>query len=92
MDRIDVPALARLAAQIRKDTADANNPAWYKNGIMTSIAEHIERSIGAPQMQQTFEEGTREAVKLYPGGPAERLAFNSGVKWCLEQMTAPLQK
>jgi hypothetical protein len=90
--RVDVPALQRLATMLRRDTEDPNMPGWYKNGIMVSITEHIERAIGAPVMQQTFDDGTTEADRRYPGSPDLRLAFNHGVKWCLEQISAKCRK
>lgn len=92
MTRIDVPRLQQLARRIRADVEDADNPAWYKNGIMTSIVEIVEDTMKAPAMQVTFERGTEEADRQFPGSPSQRLAFNAGVQWCLEQMNAPLRK
>ena len=92
MTRIDVPRLRQLADQIKRDVNDPAMGGWYQNGVMVSIAEIIEDTMKSPIMQITFDRGTVEADKLFSGSPSQRLAYNAGVKWCLEQMNEPLRK
>lgn len=78
----DIKTLERLAARLKQDAlvVRALNAA-----AMLSIADIIERSIGAPLSWPVREAGYRAADVLYPGSPSSRHAFNHGVKWAVEQ-------
>ena len=81
-ERADVKTLERLADQIDKDAISllGLNPI-----AMRSIAEIIRCAIGAPLMWPSREAGCAAADEYYKGSPDLRHAFNSGVKWAVEQ-------
>lgn len=78
---VDITTLERLAAQMRADT---KNGAGLNAAAVRSIAEIIERSIGAPINWPSRVAGVHMADDYYPGSPNLRLAFNHGVKWAVE--------
>ncbi len=79
--KVDIPKLAKLANQLRKDSHE------YDNLTMYSLAEIIDECIGIPAFQETYQEGTKEADKRFPEDPACRGAFNAGVQWCLAKLS-----
>lgn len=82
MSQVDINTLEKLAEQIKTDLAAGvgglNRSAAY------SIAEIIERSIGAPINWPSRVAGVQFADEYYSGNPSMRLAFNHGVKWAVE--------
>lgn len=78
----DLKTLERLAAQMR---LDARRGQSMSNAMVLSIADIIERAIGAPCMWPSRQAGVDEADRLFPGDPSARHCFNYGVKWAVEQ-------
>ena len=88
--QVDLAKLQQLASKLHEDAQTFEygiNPA-----AMRSIAGIIEQCIGAPLMHPTRLDGAREADRLYPGDPSQRLAFNDGVRWILEQYRSEHEK
>lgn len=81
MSNVDVKTLERLAAKMKEDATvfQALSPA-----AMRSIAGIIEDCIGAPLGWPSRVAGNLHADTHYSGSPAQRLAFNHGVKWAVE--------
>jgi hypothetical protein len=80
----DLKTLERLVDMMRKDTASG---AGLTYAAVRSIAEIIERAIGAPLSWPSREAGAKAADEYYPGTPTLRHGFNAGVKWAVEHYT-----
>lgn len=77
----DTAILQRLADTIREDIKGGYG---LNADALSSIADIIERAIGAPIDMPTRSLGADAAQARYPGSPHMRLAFNFGVRWALE--------
>lgn len=81
----DIVTLERLALKIQDDIA--RHPGGLSAPACLSVAEIIMASIGAPLNWPSRESGTKYADEIFSGSPAQRLSFNAGVKWTVENYT-----
>lgn len=81
--QVDVVSLFHIVDVLRKDVA--NGYSGINAAAMVTIADRIERALGAPIMQETFVNGVEAAQGLFRGSPSHRAGFNAGVAWTLQQ-------
>ena len=81
--QIDVVALHHVVSVLRKDIAAGFS--GINSAAMRTIADRIERSLGAPLMQETVLNGVAAADDIFRGSPSHRAGFNAGVAWTLQQ-------
>lgn len=78
----DIKTLEILAAKMREDAGKG----WSLSpAAVRSIAEIIDKAIGAPLMWPSRVAGAQFADEYYRGSNDLRLAFNTGVKWAVER-------
>ncbi len=80
---IDVVALHHIVNVLRKDIEAGFR--GINSAAMRTIADRIERSLGAPVMQETRVAGAEAAEEIFRGSPSHRAGFNAGVAWVLQQ-------
>lgn len=80
-DTVDIKTLEQLADTLKRD---ATRVRPLTPGAMLSIADLIERAIGAPASWPSRAAGALAAEEYFPESPAARHAFNGGVKWAVE--------
>jgi hypothetical protein len=83
MLEIDIKTLERLSNKIKEDMMSDRTHGLNKSAAL-SIADIIDRAIGAPLAWPSRRDGAKAADDLFPGSPAARHQFNWGVKWAVE--------
>lgn len=80
-DTVDIKTLEQLADRLKRDATVVRS---LTAGAMLSIADLIERAIGAPASWPSRRAGALASEEYFPGSPTARHAFNAGVKWAVE--------
>lgn len=81
--QVDVVALQHIIDVLRKELASGFS--GINAAAMKTIADRIERSLGAPMLQETRQNGVAAADDIFRGSPSHRAGFNAGVAWVLQQ-------